>query len=98
MDDDDKFVPAIFCFVTSDHVSRIIGAPFEMVASIVPLDLFGLKYAEHVTLWGNSFNKMSREGRVIEAIGQNIAKWIVSPTDEHLKKLASLYKICCEHA
>ncbi len=94
---DDNFVAGIFSFVASNHLTHIIGAPFEMVASIVPLNLFGNDYASEVDALGNSFNTMTQEGRVIEAIGQNIAKWIATPTDEHLGKLVALYKLCKEH-
>ena len=96
--DDDKFVAGIFSFATSNHLSHIIGAPFEMVASIVPLELFGTDYSSEVASLGDSFNTMSQEGRVIEAIGQNVAKWIATPTDDHLAKLVALYRLCKTHA
>jgi hypothetical protein len=98
MDDDDRFVAAIFCFVTSDHISHIIGAPFEMVSTVVPLDLFGHKYADRVFAWGNSFNRMAAEGRVVEAIGENIAKWIAEPTNDQFEKLAKLFQLCRKSA
>jgi hypothetical protein len=95
---DDRFVAGIFSFVVSNHVSLIVGAEFEFVAAIVPLDLFGHDFADQVDALGNSYNQMAQEGKVVEAIGQNVAKWIDKPTDEQLTKLASLFELCRRHA
>jgi len=96
--DDDRFVAGVFSFVASNHQSRIIGAPFEMIASAVPLELFGIDYVDQVPDLADSYNRMAQGSRVFEAIGQNIAKWIANPTDAHLSSLASLYRLCREHA
>ena len=74
-------------------------SPFEQVASLAPLELFKgardpLAMSAAVPEMGNAFNQMSQDGRVIEAIGQNIAGWINDPSDEQLDKLAKLYKLC----
>jgi hypothetical protein len=98
MNEDDKFVAGIFCLVASSYVSGVVGAQFEMVSSTAAIDLLGLDYADRVSDLGESYSSMSQNGRVIEAIGQNIAKWIASPTDDRLDKLAKLYKLCREHA
>jgi len=97
-DDDDNFVAGIFAFVVSNHVSYIIGAQFEMVSSIVVIDLLGQDAASKVNDLAASYNRMSQEGRVVEAIGHNIAKWITAPTDDQFSKLAALYKVCRENA
>lgn len=96
--EDDNFVAGIFAFVVSNHVSYMIGAQFEMVSSIVIIDLLGQDAASQVNDLAESYNRMSQEGRVVEAIGQNIAKWITDPTDEQFSKLAALYKLCRENA
>ncbi len=97
-DKDDRFVVGIFGFVAGDYFSGIMGAPFETVSSIVALDLLGVEYAAQIGSLGDSYNRMAQTGRVIEAIGQNIAKWVSAPTDEQLKKLADLFKLCRQHA
>jgi hypothetical protein len=96
-DDDDGFVAGIFAFVVSNHITYIMAAPFEMVSSIVVIDLFGQQAANEVRTLANSYNRMAQEGRTIEAIGQNVAKWISTPTDERFDNLVALYKLCREH-
>lgn len=98
MDEDDKFVVGIFALVASDYVTRIIGAQFEIVSTIVVIDLLGHSYSENVSELGDAYNRMASEGRVIEAIGQNIAKWISNPTNEQIEKLGSLFKLCREYS
>jgi hypothetical protein len=96
-EEDDDFVAGIFAFVVSNHITYLLGAPFEIVATIVVIDLLGQQAASEVPTLMNSFNRMAQEGRVIEAIGQNVAKWISTPTDERFDKLVALYKLCREH-
>ena len=93
----DDFVAGIWAFVVSDHITYIVGTSFEVVAPIVAIDLLGLEAASDVPTLINSFNRMAQEGRVTEAIGQNVAKWISTPTDERFDKLVGLYKLCREH-
>lgn len=94
MDDDDRFVVAIFCFSASNFISWHVGAPFEIVASVVPLDVFGPEYAIQVPSWGSSFNEMSKSGRIVEAITKSIERWFVEPTDSNLQKIVGLYTVC----
>lgn len=96
-DEDDDFVAGIFAFVVSNHITYIMDAPFEIVSCIVVVDLLGKQAASEVRTLANSYNRMAQEGRVIEAIGQNVAKWISTPTDERFDKLVGLYKLCREH-
>jgi hypothetical protein len=94
----DAFIAGIWAFVVSDHITNIMGVSFEVVAPIVVIDLLGLEAAGDVPALINSFNRMGQEGRVTEAIGQNVAKWISAPTDEKFDNLVALYKLCREHA
>ena len=98
IDDETKFVAGIFGFVASDYLSRVVEAPFEIVSSIVLLELFGTEYAEHIGRVGNSYNRMAQSGQVIKTIGQNIADWISTPTDERLEQLADLFRLCRKYA
>ncbi len=59
----------------------MIGVQFEMVVSIVVIDLLGEDAASQVSDLAETYNRMSQEGRVVEAIGQNLAKWILVPSD-----------------
>lgn len=95
--DDDNFVAGIFAFVVSNHISYMIGAPFEIVSSIVVMDLLGQDAASEVNDLADSYNRMSQEGPIIEAIGQNVAKWVSAPTDEQFSKIVDLYKLCRNH-
>ena len=94
----DKFVAVIFAFTIGDYLSQFIGAQFEMITSLVVIDLFGTEYASEVRSLGDSFNSMSREGRVIEAIGNTTANWISNPRDETFSKMVDIYRICRENA
>ena len=98
IDDETKFVAGIFGFVASDYLSRVVEAPFEIVSSIVLLELFGTEYAEHIGRVGDSYNRMAQSGQVIKTIGQNIADWISTPTDEQLEQLADLFRLCRKYA
>ena len=91
---DDIFTGGVFGVVASNHLTRLVGAQFETVSSIVPLELFGLEAASDVPEIINAYNRITQEGRIAEAIGQNIALWIAEPSDERLDKLAKLYKLC----
>lgn len=95
--DDDNFVAGIFAFVVSNHISFMLGTQFEIVSSIVVIDLLGQEAASDVDDLADSYNRMTLEGHVIEAIGQNVAKWISTPTDEQFAKLVELYRLCREH-
>lgn len=97
MDDDDQFVAGIFAFVVSNHVSRLVGAPFETVSSLVLLDLFGLEWAANVSVIADSYNRMCQTGRVIEVIGVNVARWFNNPTHEQMGKLVELFDLCRKH-
>lgn len=96
-DEDDDFVAGIFSFVVSNHICYMVGTQFETISSIVVIDLLGLEAASDVNDLADSYNRMTQEGRVIEAIGQNVAKWISTPTDEQFAKLVELYRLCREH-
>ena len=95
---DDRFVAGLFVFVVSNHVSLLIGAPFEEVAFIAFVDCLGMEFAQEVDSVGSSYNKMSNEGRVIEAIGTTVVNWISRPTEENFSKLAKLFDVCRSHA
>lgn len=100
--DDDIFTAGLFLFTVSNHITRIVGAPFETVASVTPLELFSatrspLEMAEYVHLIGNLYNDTMDNGRVCEAIGQSLAKWIMFPTHEQFDKLIQLYRLCREN-
>jgi hypothetical protein len=97
-DPDERFVAGIFAFVTANHVSLIYSATFEFVSSIAFLELFGKDRAEEVSSIGDSYNRMSSEGRVIEAIGNCFAKWIGEPTDNRFEDLVKLFRLCLDHA
>jgi len=97
-DEGDDFVAGIWAFVVSSHITYIVGTSFEVIAPIVAMDVLGLEAASDVPTLINSYNRMAQEGRVTEAIGQNVAKWIFTPTDESFDKLVMLYKLCREHA
>lgn len=92
---DQRFVGGIFAFVASNHITRLVGAPFETVSSIVPIALFGPDYASALNELIDSYNQMTQEkSKVVEAIGQNIAKFINAPSDEQIRKLADLFNVC----
>ena len=102
VNDDDIFTAGLFLFVLSDHIARIVGAPFETVASIAPLELFStthspLEMAEYVQLIGKLYNETMDKSRICEAIGQNLAKWIALPTHEQFDRLIQLYGLCREN-
>ncbi len=97
-DSDVRFVVGLFAFVASDHVSRMYSVEFEFVSSIACLELLGTERANEIRDLGDSYNQMSAEGKVVEAIGTTLAKWINGPTDENLFALARLFRLCLEHA
>lgn len=97
-DSDVRFIAGLFAFVASDHISRIYEVEFEFVANIACLELLGTERADEIGALGSSYNQMSVEGKVVEAIGNALARWIDKPTDENLTSLAKLFVLCLEHA
>ncbi len=95
---DVRFVAGLFAFVASNHLSRMYSVEFEFVSSIACLELFGTERADEIGSLGRSYNQMSAEGKVVEAIGSTLARWIDRPTDENLVSMAKLFTLCLEHA
>ncbi len=100
IDDDGRFVGAIFAFVAGDIVSQMTGATFEIVSSVSVVTLFfDAKHAAEggtlVNEVSTAYNKLVRENpRVLQAIGQNLSEWLSAPTDAQLSKLGDLFEVC----
>lgn len=99
IEDDDIFTAGVFAFTIGNHLTRIIGAPFEEVTALTVLDLFHedrpvKQLTEYIRPIIDTYNGLCTSSKIIEAIGQNVAKWINEPTDEQFTKLVSIYKLC----
>jgi len=95
--DDDIFTAGFFCFVISNHITRIVKSEFETVSTLAVLDLFGFSKAIEISNYINPIADMYNEiadAKLITALGQNFVKWIENPTDEQFDKMIQLYGIC----
>ncbi|MCP5361667.1 MAG: hypothetical protein H6908_03360 [Hyphomicrobiales bacterium] len=101
-ENDDILTAGLFLFVVSNHITRVVGAPFEEVSSIAVLDLFydissPQEIAEYVNPIANLYNDASTNSKIPLAIGQNLVKWIEEPIHENYTRLVELYKLCREN-
>lgn len=102
INDDDMFTAGIFLFAISNHITRVVGAPFEQVAAITPLELLREsrsleQLAGYVNPIGNTYNNAAKNSKIIDAIGQNIVEWISTPEHDRFDKIVKLYGLCREN-
>lgn len=99
LDDDDILTAGLFLFVVSNHISYKLDTSFEQVSSMaVAAFLKNNKTIEEIPDYINAiagiYNKTAVDSKVTIAIGQNLIKWLESPSDEHFSKLLEIYGIC----
>jgi hypothetical protein len=97
-DNDERFVVGIFCVVASNYISRVYAVSFEIVGAVSPINVVPLGAEDEIPSYINSYNLMSQQGRVIEAIGTSIAKWVNEPSDDKFSSLVKLFDLLLEHA
>jgi hypothetical protein len=94
LDDDGKLVAALFGLSAGDRLSMSLNAPFEIVSSVVPMDLFGPDYAAELPRLQQVHLRLTRNSWTLKAIGDNISEWIVTPSDQRFDRLATIFVIC----
>jgi len=104
LDDDNRFLAGIFAFTFSNALSYRLAVSFELTASTSTFMLISAgdrESMEHdmrdIDEIGASYNRMGKEGRVIEAIGTTFSKWLVRPTNENYASLVELYRLLGNH-
>ena len=101
-DDDDIITMGLFLFAVSNHITRVIGAPFEEVSAITLLELFSdVRPSEEMTNYIpiviDTYNSAATDSKIVDAIGQNFVKWLNEQTHSQFEKLIVLYKMCREN-
>lgn len=100
-DDDDIITAGVFLFVISNHITRVIGAPFEIVSAITPLMLFSNStrikdIPDLVSVIIDTYNGAAENTKITDAIGQNFVKYLDQQEYSQFRKIVELYGICRE--
>lgn len=97
LDDGGKLVTALFGLAAGDRFAASLNAPFSVVASVVPVDLFGLDYAAEFPRLESAYRRLDEHTEILKAIGSNISEWILAPSDHRIARLAAAFVICRQH-
>lgn len=97
LDEGGKLVTALFGLAAGDRLSASLNAPFSVVASVVPVDLFGADYAAEFPRLERAYRRLAEGSEVLGAISGNISEWIVAPSDHRIERLAAIFVICRQH-
>lgn len=97
MDNGGKLVTALFGLAASCQLSASLDAPFEVISSVVPRDLFGANYAAELPGIERAFQRLATTSGILKTIEDNIREWIVAPSDLRLERLAAMFVICRRH-
>ena len=96
----DIFNGSIFAFTFSSHLSRLIGAQFEIISTAVLIPLFyrpvkkhGAELSELMPYVIDMFNKLSTHGQVVTDIGQRFADWVTTPSPENYERMVHSYRV-----
>jgi hypothetical protein len=94
LDDEGKLVTTLFSLAAGEQLSNSLNAPFDVVFSVVPGDLFGPEYARRLLYLERTYLRLSQASGILPAIKDNIREWIVAPSDQRLDRLAALFVVC----
>ena len=97
LDEDGKLVTALFGLAAGDQLSTSLNAPFEIVSSVVPMDLFGSDYTAELPRLRQAHMRLTRSSWILKSIGDNMGDWIVEPSDQRFDRLAAIFVICRRH-
>jgi hypothetical protein len=97
--DDDIVTAGIFLFTVSNHITRVIGAPFEAVSSITLFELFSDvksigELTEYIPIIGSTYNTAAENTKIIDAIGQSFVNFLNEQQYSQFENLIKLYGIC----
>ncbi|HLH51801.1 MAG TPA: hypothetical protein VKV96_20860 [Roseiarcus sp.] len=97
LDEGSKLVTALFGLVAGDRFSASLNASFSVVASVIPVDLFGGDYAAEFPRLERAYRRLGERSEVLKAISGNISEWVLAPSDQRIERLAAAFVICRRH-
>jgi len=97
LDEGGQLVTALFGLAAGDRFSASLNAPFSLVASVIPVELFGLDYAAEFPRLEGVYRRLGERSGVLRAISGNISEWILAPSDHRIERLAAAFVICRRH-
>jgi hypothetical protein len=86
-----RLAASVFGFAASDSLSVLLGAPFYVVSSIVPLELFGPGYAGELPAVSQAYARLTKQSKVAKVLGDVIDQWVVDPSEKNLSRLGELF-------
>jgi len=83
---------ALFLMITSNHLSRCLGASFEAVSTMALMHYFGPKATDEIESAIDQYNMFTQyQAKLVANIGSAVADWCRKPGDEALQGLAKRY-------
>lgn len=102
--DDNRFVAGIFACAIANALSFRLSVNFEMTAKMSIFMLISSgeretmeKDIQDVDEITSSYNRIGKDGRIIDAIGMTFSNWFAYPTKENYTRLIELYRLLGNH-
>jgi hypothetical protein len=90
----DVFNGSLFAFIYSDHLTRIVGAPFETVASVTLIPLFNRHVPgampDLMSAVIDFYNRIA-EAESTRDVGGRFAQWISDPSHDNFDRMVASF-------